>query len=329
MKKESLSLITVKTLLAVVIFTGIGTIIIGGGYLIGDYYKGGVDNRTVKPVDWDKWIIYEWIICDEDSDCYEYNPCGMGISCFNKTGYEISLRNHTDISCPQVEIMPWQSYRYNKEKCACSKGNCVKIFSKEKYCKALENSFKWCGENKPSKYPYSPEDSECLEIKDLFNENCVSEKNIENNISDWKTYRNEKFGFEVKYPENAVIVLEETDKIKIGIPTLNAEIYEDYLLISIKKSASNNCSNPLSTIIKKTETVILNDIEFVKEIGVEGAAGLFYRSISYSVLRNNNCLSLSFVVSAKFIDTSVRETNISQEEKIFNQILSTFKFIEN
>ena len=36
MKKESLSLITIRTLLAMVIFVGVGTIIIGGGYLIGD-----------------------------------------------------------------------------------------------------------------------------------------------------------------------------------------------------------------------------------------------------------------------------------------------------
>ncbi len=39
MKKEPLSIMTVKTLLAVVIFAGVGTIIIGGGYIIGEYSK--------------------------------------------------------------------------------------------------------------------------------------------------------------------------------------------------------------------------------------------------------------------------------------------------
>ena len=37
MRKEPLSIIIVKTLLAVIIFTGVGTIIIGGAYLIGKY----------------------------------------------------------------------------------------------------------------------------------------------------------------------------------------------------------------------------------------------------------------------------------------------------
>ncbi len=50
MKKEPLSIMTVKTLLAVVIFVGIGTIIISGGYLIGDYYKNKVDNKVVKQI---------------------------------------------------------------------------------------------------------------------------------------------------------------------------------------------------------------------------------------------------------------------------------------
>ena len=39
MKKEPLSLIVIKTLLAVIIFTGVGTIIVGGGWLIGNYEK--------------------------------------------------------------------------------------------------------------------------------------------------------------------------------------------------------------------------------------------------------------------------------------------------
>ena len=45
-KKESLSIIAVKTLLVVLLFTGIGTIIIGGGYLIGE--QGKVQNPVIK-----------------------------------------------------------------------------------------------------------------------------------------------------------------------------------------------------------------------------------------------------------------------------------------
>ena len=50
MKKESLSVMTVKTLLAVVIFAGVGTIIIGGGYIIGEYSKNKQNNKITKPI---------------------------------------------------------------------------------------------------------------------------------------------------------------------------------------------------------------------------------------------------------------------------------------
>ena len=47
MKKESLSIMTVKTLLAVIIFAGMGTIIIGGAYIIGEYSKNS-NNQSIN-----------------------------------------------------------------------------------------------------------------------------------------------------------------------------------------------------------------------------------------------------------------------------------------
>ena len=50
MKKEILSIMTVKILLAVIIFAGMGTIIVGGGYIIGEYSKSETENKILKPV---------------------------------------------------------------------------------------------------------------------------------------------------------------------------------------------------------------------------------------------------------------------------------------
>ena len=50
MKKESLSIMIVKTLLAVVIFTGMGTIIVGGGYIIWEHGKNGENSKITKPI---------------------------------------------------------------------------------------------------------------------------------------------------------------------------------------------------------------------------------------------------------------------------------------
>ena len=48
-KKEPLSIIVVKTLLAVIIFTGLGTIIIGGAYLIGKQKDNAPINNIFSP----------------------------------------------------------------------------------------------------------------------------------------------------------------------------------------------------------------------------------------------------------------------------------------
>ncbi len=47
-KKEPFSLMTVKTLLAILLFTGMVVIIIGGGYIIGGYYKAPSGDKTIQ-----------------------------------------------------------------------------------------------------------------------------------------------------------------------------------------------------------------------------------------------------------------------------------------
>ena len=59
MKKESLQITTVKTLLAVLLFAGIGTIIIGGGYIIGECNKNKINNQVTKPVNQENEDYYD------------------------------------------------------------------------------------------------------------------------------------------------------------------------------------------------------------------------------------------------------------------------------
>lgn len=64
MKKESLSIITVKTLLAMLILVGIGMITI-----IGEYYKGKVDNKISKPVNQETENYYDVLGKKCKTDC--------------------------------------------------------------------------------------------------------------------------------------------------------------------------------------------------------------------------------------------------------------------
>jgi hypothetical protein len=65
-----------------------------------------------------------------------------------------------------------------------------------------------------------------------WEEKCEATASSTPDISTWKTYRNTKYGFEFKYPDNVGIVNEETSEYA-GRPT-NPE--EDLLLIADKEN---------------------------------------------------------------------------------------------
>ncbi len=80
-KKEPFSLIIVKTFLAILLFTGMGVIVIGGVYIIGGHYKISHNQPTgnisfeVKGLDH----------CEKDDDCIAYfSNCYCQYRCINK-----------------------------------------------------------------------------------------------------------------------------------------------------------------------------------------------------------------------------------------------------
>ena len=83
MKKESLSIMIIKTLLGVIIFTGMGIIIVGGVYIIGEYYKTSNDQSPKNNKTWNfthKCSEEHPEFCDRscqvDSDCKSVCGCG-------------------------------------------------------------------------------------------------------------------------------------------------------------------------------------------------------------------------------------------------------------
>ncbi|MEA2098224.1 MAG: hypothetical protein U9P70_04095 [Patescibacteria group bacterium] len=162
--------------------------------------------------------------------------------------------------------------------------------------------------------------------------NKINEKETENNkqedaaflekIADWETYKNEEFGFEIKYPENVEKIYEKNTEIRFDL-SLDSTNYKYLSILYTEPGISPRCINPLtvSEVIKR-EDIELNDIEFVKEIGSEGATGSIYNSISYSKKRNDKCFSLNLIVKSN----ASEEIDLDKESKLFNYILSTFKF---
>ncbi|MCK5475157.1 MAG: hypothetical protein KAI71_01060 [Candidatus Pacebacteria bacterium] len=103
-KKESFSLMTIKIFLAILLFTGMGVIVIGGVYIIGGYYNSEINNLTTKPVDQETESYYDLLEkeCDNDRCCLASLRVTEGIykeikedgNCPN--GFEIS-----SFSCPK------------------------------------------------------------------------------------------------------------------------------------------------------------------------------------------------------------------------------------
>ncbi|MCK5084359.1 MAG: hypothetical protein KAQ64_01780 [Candidatus Pacebacteria bacterium] len=159
MKKGQLSLITVKTFLAVIIFAGMGTIIVGGGYIIGEHYKFGVGNKTTKPTGQETENYYDILgkKCNGDGCClssletmreYNYKEVHENKKCpegFNK----IMMRCLTSYQwCEPVEEINWRNCDQDSD-CVETQADCCNCRSggkqigiNKKYLKNWENDLK-------------------------------------------------------------------------------------------------------------------------------------------------------------------------------------------
>ncbi len=167
--------------------------------------------------------------------------------------------------------------------------------------------------------------------------NIFSETYID--TSDWKTYRNEEYGFEVKYPRESKFLGEikkgEYVSVNIELPFSQGTLLRNKKLIIIaKRDTPEKCSNLLDVYplnITRGETVYINNIEFKQEKGFDCGTGQCDHFISYITMRRNRCIGLNFVftiASPDVFDVSPPNFDPVEESKIFNKILSTFKFLK-
>ena len=144
---------------------------------------------------------------------------------------------------------------------------------------------------------------------------------IEDEIADWQTYRNEEFGFEIKYPEEwnynggplpYMFYFGESGGIydhQVGI-----KVEEDSSLEKFYKDVHQNCKK---TFVDSKEGLKCEGRNWVEtERGVE--ANYFVNYIYVEIESNGKFYLFSVFASDKFLDRI----------KNFNQMLSSFKFIE-
>ena len=181
MKKEPLSIITIKTLLAVIIFTGVGTIIIGGGLLIGMDGKVS-NNRLPKPVIEKKQkekLDIKTGNAEIDND--------INVKALQKNvdeGHQPWRLN------PDMVLLTIKSYGFTDED--------------------LNNVDFEGAYYEPGKKIYQIQHKANFYLitltQPVIGENkiwIISKIEInKNEIADWQIYQNKKYGFELKYPKN-------------------------------------------------------------------------------------------------------------------------------
>lgn len=136
-------------------------------------------------------------------------------------------------------------------------------------------------------------------------ESSVPAQQIQDETAGWKTYTNEKYGFEIKYPPNYNV-----SNLRDGIVGKSLESKYSFIDFS-------DLQKPYGPVNK---SIIINGIEGMESKILGNMDGGIDYGVSFkSQKTQNGYLGVGFLTNAKGYESKIEE---------FKEILSTFKFIK-
>lgn len=165
----------------------------------------------------------------------------------------------------------------------------------------------------------------------------ISEKEIKDETADWLTYKNEEYSFEVDYPGNSTNIKYDANSFEAFLPLeSDTRLSEKVFLISVREEEYDQ---PISYYcaqgVPYTSMTIFREVEFCKsDEGEDAEKNLAVRRFAYHTIHNGKWISLFFrfvsCVPGSPDDTcgALPEFDENKEKEIFNQMLSTFRFLE-